>query len=342
MAPTVGSRELSTYTVLGLTGFLVASMAASVIMWCWKLALLDRLIATLIPPLAFLGVVLLVRRIVGHERIVFYQTASAAIIAVAGTSALAGAHTMRLIDVATIGIGIFLVFGRLGCHAVACCHGRPARYGVAYGPAHVRIGFWARWSGRRLWPVQLAESAISLVLVIMGVVVGWHTRGLPALIYIVGYGLSRFVLELRRGDAARPHLLGISEAQWTALGTLIACAIWQPNPVTIASALVLALSVLVLARLHRRRALLQPAHLREVDRTCRELLAGRPDERCETSLGVGISCHRLPDGRRDWIFSATHPAWSVPVARRLAESLWTQFEFVQGRLEGVAHVIERI
>jgi hypothetical protein len=40
---------------------------------------------------------------------------------------------------------------------------------------------------------------------------GRSRPGLPALIYIVGYAMVRFALELVRGDAARPQHHGISE-----------------------------------------------------------------------------------------------------------------------------------
>lgn len=337
--PTV--RGVSTYTVLGFAGYGVASVLAAIVMWAWQLPLTDRLIAVLVPPLAFLAVVKTTRRVIGYERIVFYQTATAGVAAVAVVGAIAGAQTARLVDIATLGVGTFLVFGRIGCHSVACCHGRPARFGVVYGPEHARLGFWSRWLGRPLWPVQLVESASSLILVVTALAVGWGTPGLPALIYIVGYGIARFLLELRRGDAARPHVLGISEAQWTAAATLLACAVWQPGIVTIVAASGLALAIVALARGNARRALTLSPHLVELDRACKALLAAKPEERRETSLGICISCHPLPDGRRDWVLSANHPAWSMSVARRLAADLWTRSEFVEGRIAGVAHVIEK-
>ncbi len=336
--PTI--RGLSTYTVLGFTGYGVASIVAAFVMWAWQLPLVDRLIAMIAPPLAFLAIVKITRIVIGYERIVFYQTAVAGVTAVAVISALAGAHTARLVDVATLGVGIFLVFGRIGCHSVACCHGRPARFGVVYGTEHARLGFWSRWVGRRLWPVQLAESGISLALVIVAFIVGWGRSGLPALIFIVGYGVARFLLELLRGDAARPHAFGISEAQWTSTATLIACAIWRPSMVTLVAAAALVVGVAVLASRNKRRALTLSPHLVEIDRACKALLAARSEERRETSLGICISCHTLPDGRRDWVLSANHPAWSMAVARRLAADLWATSQFVEGRIAGVAHVIE--
>lgn len=338
--PTLGQRGTSAYTVLGFCGYGIASVVAAVLMWAWALPLADRLIATLVPPMAFLVVVSANRRILRQERIVFYQTAGAGVAAVALFGAAMGAHTLRLVDIATIGIGIFLVFGRLGCFSVACCHGRPSRFGVVYGPAHVRVGFWSRWVGRSLWPVQLVESGVSLGLVVAGLLFGWNEPGKPTLIYAVGYGIARFLLELRRGDPTRPHALGISEAQWTSTATLIVCAIWRPGAITITGAVLLVAGIAILASRHKQRELTQAHHLLEIDRACSEVLASNSADRRETSLGISISCHQLPDGRRDWVLSGSHPAWSMIVARRIATNLWATFDFVEGRIAGVAHVIE--
>jgi hypothetical protein len=329
--------RVSTYTVLGFAGYAIASGLASALFVVWNLPLADRIIGALVPPLAFLAVVAVSRTILGRERIVFYQTAAAGVLGVAMIGAVAGDQTGRLIDVATIGIGTFLVFGRLGCFAVACCHGRASRFGVVYGPAHVRVGLSARWSGRPLWPTQLVESGASLVLVIAGLDVGWDKPGQPATVYIAGYAVTRFLLELCRGDGERPHRLGASEAQWIASGTAIAVAIWRPGLMTlgIATGLVVALAIVVAARRHRE--LMLPPHLHEIDRAC--VNAQARGERFETSLGLAISCHTAPDGRIDWVLSATHPAWSVDVARRLGDTLWPESEILPGHTPGIVHVI---
>jgi hypothetical protein len=330
-------RKTSTYTVLGFAGYGAASLVAAALFVAWELPLVDRLIAAFAPPLAFLGVVRTARAIVGVERIVFYQVAATAVLA-AGLLALAvGSGPARVVDVATLGIGAFLVLGRLGCFAVACCHGRPARFGVVYGPAHVAVGFWGRWSGRRLWPTQLVESAASLALVVAGLAWGWDRPGLPALIYIVGYAMIRFALELVRGDWARPHRWGLSEAQWTAPVTAIACAIWRPHPVTLAVAAALVIAAATLVARRRRRELFEPPHLRDLDRSC--AAAAHNQARAETSLGVAVSRFQMPDGRIDWVLSSSHPGWSTRAARRLAALMWPAFELVEARTPGVVHVI---
>ena len=329
---------VSTYTVLGFTGYGAGSVLGAVLASFWGLDLVARLITFLAPPLAFLGVVYLARRIVRKERIVFYQTTIAGVLAVALATALAGAPVARCIDITVVGMGTFLVFGRLGCFSVACCHGRPARHGIVYGPAHVKIGFWGRWSGRRLWPVQLVECAATFVLVVVALVVGWDVPGEPARIYIVGYALVRFGLENLRGDTARPYKLGLSEAQWTALATALACLVWSPVLFTGIAAGVLATAAVTLVLRRNRRELWSPPHLRAIDTSCAQVLRD-PNARVETPLGVAISCHALPDGRTDWVLSSMHPAWSAHAARRVAQALWWQPEVVEGRLAGVIHII---
>jgi hypothetical protein len=336
--PTVGGK-LSTYTVLGFVGYGVATAVGAALAIAWQLPLADRLIAMLVPPLAFLLVVTVARRIVGEERIVFYQVATAAVVTVAIVGGLASSHAARLVDIATVGIGVFLVFGRAGCFSVACCHGRLARFGVVYGPDHVRVGLWSRLAGRRLWPVQLVEGGASAALVVVALVIGWDAPGVPASVYILGYGLVRFVLELVRGDAKRPYALGLSEAQWFAIATLLACAVWRPSIYSISAAGILVVAAVLLVVTRAGRALFQPAHVYELHRAC--LRALDDGARQHTSAGVAASCHELPDRRLDCVLSADDPRWSVAVADRLAKLLWRSPEVIGGRLEGVVHVIVR-
>jgi hypothetical protein len=333
--PTVRGR--STYTVAGFAGYGVASLLAAALFVAWELPLVDRLIAAFTPGVAFLLDVRIARAIAGAEVIVFYQVAATGVVAAGLLGAAFGEQPARVADVVTIGIGAFLVLGRFGCFAVACCHGRPARFGIVYGDAHVAVGFWPRWRGRRLWPTQMIESAVSLALVVAGLAAGWNQPGLPALIYIVGYAPVRFALELARGDWARPHRWGLSEAQWAAPVTAIACAIWRPHPVTVAVAAALVIAAATLVARRRRRELFEPPHLRELDRSC--AAAAHNQARAETSLGVAVSRFQMPDGRIDWVLSSSHPRWSTAAARRLAALMWPAFELVEARTPGVMHVI---
>src|SRR5574338_104941 len=128
-------RGISTYTILGGVGYIVATLLAIYLGDRWQLSTAERLIGCIAPPAAFLLAVTASATFRGVETIVFYETGFAAIGSVLLLGATTGADVPRLLDLTTMGIGVFLVFGRLGCLAVGCCHGRPGR-GITYGPAH--------------------------------------------------------------------------------------------------------------------------------------------------------------------------------------------------------------
>jgi hypothetical protein len=336
---TLGKRAVSTYTVLGFVGYAIASSMGGALVSAWGFRFVDRVVTIFVPPIAFLIVLAITRVIVGRERIVFYQTACAAIVATAVLASIVGGQVARTVDVVVLGIGVFLVFGRIGCFSVACCHGVPARFGVVYGAEHARAGFWARWVGRPLWPTQLVECASSAVLVVAGLIAGWSSPGVPALIYLTGYGAVRFALELVRGDSTRPYWLGLSEAQWTACATLLACAVLDRSLLTALPLGAVIVGALWLIKRRTRRAPFLSSHLYELDRACRAVQTAGDGARRETSLGVAVSVHALPDGRTDWILSATQPWWSIDAARRLAASLWSELELVPGRAGSIVHVL---
>jgi hypothetical protein len=325
------------YTVLGFAGYVIASALGGVLASMWGLALGERLVVLLAPPAAFVVTVAIATAIKGREWIVFYQGACSALAAVIALGLAIDGRIARMLDVAVIGIGVFLVFGRLGCLHVGCCHGRPARRGVRYGPAHVAAGFWPRWEGRTLFPVQLVESIASAGLVAAALAAS-RTPGSAALVYTVGYGLARFGLERLRGDPVRPYLYGLTEAQWSCAATLALAAAWRPSIWTLVPlGTLLAGAALLVARC-RRDELCAPPHLRELDRICDAVLADPDHARRETGL-VAISCHLLDDGRLDWVMSSSHARWSADTARRLGAALWSDVEIVEGRTPGVVHLV---
>ena len=105
-------------------------------------------------------------------------------------------------------------FGRIGCFCAGCC------YGMEYhGPGAVVFphGSFAP-AGVELFPVQLVESAC--LFIIAGVMIFLKKRGKSAHlieIYMIGYGIVRFVLEFFRDDAYRGVYFGISTSQWISM-----------------------------------------------------------------------------------------------------------------------------
>lgn len=85
--PTLTARAISTYTVLGFTGYALASLASSALAVAWDLTLGERIIGLFVPPIAFFVTVTIASAIVGRERIVFYQTAFTGVLASAVVAA---------------------------------------------------------------------------------------------------------------------------------------------------------------------------------------------------------------------------------------------------------------
>jgi len=207
------------YFWMGLIGALIGAALVIALGLLRGASIATLVIAVVGPGGSFLVGVKLGHILAGYERIVLYELFAAAL----GGSALllhvADQPVLPGLELVTLGVGAFLVFGRIGCLRVGCCHGRPHRRGIRYGEAHAGAGFPGYLVGVRLFPVQLVESLVTLVLVAMAALIfGFrHVPGEVLAYYLVLYGGARFALELIRGDDDRPVLLGLSEAQWIAV-----------------------------------------------------------------------------------------------------------------------------
>ncbi|MCC6998005.1 MAG: prolipoprotein diacylglyceryl transferase [Deltaproteobacteria bacterium] len=287
----------------------------------------------------------------GAERIVFFQQTLAALGLSAGVLSLTGRPLRAGLDLAMIGIGAFLVLGRVGCLTAGCCYGRPARRGVRYPRSLAAAGFPRHLVGVALLPIQLAESLLSLLLVIACITVvlaGWAPGSAVAL-YLLGYGFARLWLELARGDEARPVGLGLSEAQWTA--PLIAWLLaWRGGGRLVWAAVGLTALAAGLG-LYARRArwtrwwLRVPARTRQLGEALLPLLATPTLTRAETRYGLRLSSSLNPDGSRHFALSrcdATAPldaATAARVARELGLLLGaTPSPPVAGRTPGLFHL----
>jgi hypothetical protein len=255
-----GGRKWSTFQVCGCAGLLLALLQSAFLArflhlpWFALPGMTEVAIAT------FLGVAMATKVFTGEERITYYHHEIAVLAMVSIFAVVTRLPLLSCLDVAVLGIGLFLACGRIGCLMVGCCHGRIYRRGVRYGAGHVADGFPERLAGVRLFPVQALESAFVLLVVALGMALVF--RGSPpgtALgLYVAAYGTGRFWLEFARGDAARPYRLGFSQAQWISL--LLAVALvwceWRgalpSEPWHRVAAVTLALAMLGIAFWRRR------------------------------------------------------------------------------------------
>ena len=112
--------------------------------------------------------------------------------------------------------------GRIGCYLSGCC------YGISY--SGIGCVIYTETLGMTplntpLLPIQLIESLCLLLLFVFLMIV-YHkskTVGNISGIYLISYGILRFILEFFRGDAERGRLL-LYTSQWISLG-LIICGI---------------------------------------------------------------------------------------------------------------------
>ncbi|MDR1217251.1 MAG: prolipoprotein diacylglyceryl transferase [Oscillospiraceae bacterium] len=124
-------------------------------------------------------------------------------------------------DIAAPSIPLFHAFGRLGCFLGGCCYGAESSVGFISRRALIESA-----NGVRRLPVQLIESAFLLLLCAVLTLLYRRdaVRGRLLYIYLVSYGVFRFVIEFWRGDEYRGIYLGLSTSQWISVFILAVCA----------------------------------------------------------------------------------------------------------------------
>ena len=105
-------------------------------------------------------------------------------------------------------------FGRIGCYCAGCC------YGMEYhGPGAIVFpeGSFAP-AGVELFPVQLTESLCLFLIAFVMMFLKKKGKSEHLIeIYLIGYGIVRFILEFLRNDAYRGVYFGISTSQWISI-----------------------------------------------------------------------------------------------------------------------------
>ncbi len=106
--------------------------------------------------------------------------------------------------------------GRIGCFFAGCCYGRSTTscLGVTFtNPDSLAPVFMP------LFPTQLFESAGDFLLLGLLWWVGRKaaSRGLLTILYLIGYGCVRFVVEFFRNDVRGQFFMGLSPSQWGSL-----------------------------------------------------------------------------------------------------------------------------
>ncbi len=117
------------------------------------------------------------------------------------------------------GIALGHAFGRVGCFLAGCCYGSitSCPLGVIYpagsAPALEYTDFLNGGQSFPLMPVQLFEVAFELILFIIMIATYKKSSNHNISIYLIAYGIFRFLLEFLRGDDRGATGIVISPSQ---------------------------------------------------------------------------------------------------------------------------------
>jgi prolipoprotein diacylglyceryltransferase len=256
-APVFGC-QISPYLAIAVAGIAIGfAILAGLALWIRMSTAL--VVVLLVAALAtFIGAGLVRKAITGKDRHVLLEDVLL-VLGVGGlVSWLLGSPILITLDLLAPALGGFLAVARLGCFRAGCCHGRPSRFGA-------RSPLEGPLFGVRLFPLQLVEALWIAAVTTVGLALALGQAGSGASVtwWLLGYGAGRFVLELARGDAGRPMLGPLSEAQWLFVLLLVGRIAFEVSTVGWAPAMLVAfgsaLAVVVLGWMTRSRWLALPA-----------------------------------------------------------------------------------
>jgi prolipoprotein diacylglyceryltransferase len=320
---------------------------------------------TVASAIAFFAVALATKAVTGEETLTFYHHALAVSLASMAVLIAADKPVLPYFELAILGLLTFLVFGRMGCYFVGCCHGRPHEWGVVYPAQPEGGGLPAYLVGVILLPVQLFEVIASAVIVLVGsmaVLRGWPA-GTAVVWCVCAYATARFVIEFGRGDDARRYWAGSSVPQWTSLVLSGCCSVLAlfgllPYPV-VAIGVTVALAAAALGMAARRRRspiarfdLLGAHHAHELGHVLDLGIAtGLPADGLrvrQTGHGLAVSTSMVLDnGRSARLYTMSHADCRLdgPTATRLARLVvllrhrGREWRVLAGSAPGTLHVL---
>ena len=124
-----------------------------------------------------------------------------------------------LLRIAPVSITIAHAFGRLGCMFAGCCHG------------HITTEWYGMWNetlNAKTVPIQMFEAIFLFVLsAVMIVLLFKFNFKYNMSLYLVSYGIWRFVIEYFRADYRGNFIPGLSPSQfWSIIMVLLGVAIF--------------------------------------------------------------------------------------------------------------------
>jgi len=121
----------------------------------------------------------------------------------------------KILNTVITGVVIAHAFGRIGCLLAGCCFGIPTDsfLGVIFPHGHAAEAF----PDTKIFPTQLFESAfLFLLFFLLNKVKSF--RNIELEVYLIGYGIWRFLIEFIRGDD-RGSLFGFITTEYNVFPT---------------------------------------------------------------------------------------------------------------------------
>jgi phosphatidylglycerol:prolipoprotein diacylglycerol transferase len=158
-----------------------------------------------------------------REGFVFYGGFILATITVVVYARLKKLPVAKIVDVFAPSLALGHVFGRLGCFFNGCCYGKACAlpWAVTFPPPHVMQGI-------SVHPTELYEAFGNLVI-FAGLTAAYrHKRydGQIFWLYVLGYGVLRFVVEFFRGDYETYYLGVFTIAHGIAAAMIVTATIF--------------------------------------------------------------------------------------------------------------------
>ncbi len=297
----LAGRPRGAFSVVGWSGFWLAVVLVLGLSAARGLSVgLQAAIAVLAAGV-YVAMAAVARRVLGRAVLIYYHHILAFLACTAALTALLGGPVLAHLDVTAAGLAVFTAVARVGCLMVGCCHGRPAAWGIAYGPEHAEKEIPGYLVRVRLLPVPGFEAiaCAALCIAASAAVARGAPDGTAFAIFVGGYAVVRFGLEWLRGDLLRPYARRLSEAQWTSLALAVGVAAGAaagvlPHGVAAAAPaaiLLAAAGVTITGRAPGHDALLAAPHVAELAGRLERLAPSHPDRvvTARTSRGLRLS-----------------------------------------------------
>lgn len=130
-------------------------------------------------------------------------------------------QTLKFFDIGLTSVALAQGFGRIGCFLAGCCYGVETHSCVAVTFTHSDFAP----NGIPLVPTQLISSALDFLLAIFLILMSRRKKNKPGQctgLYLICYGIGRFILEFFRGDLIRGNVGKLSTSQFISIFIVIA------------------------------------------------------------------------------------------------------------------------